>query len=195
MNGFRWIVATCLAAATPLSGAADSAAERKRLAAERASIEARFRGDEAACRERFVVTPCVEEAKASRRLALAKVRDQELVLDDADRKLRAQNRRRDIADKRAHSAAQAASAASAAKPASASPSARQALAAPAPASAEAPASRPALDGAAAASRRADKAAQRQEQARLRQQRIEQREREHQKKGRKAAPLPASAGRP
>ncbi len=196
MKSLRCLIAVCLSLGQAAVRADDSSAQRQRLAAERATIEARFRADEAACRERFVVTPCVDEAKAARREALARLRQQELVLDDADRRQRALNRQRDIADKRALSAAQAVSAAAATADASAPLPARAPMAAPAAAQAEPAASRPALDGGAdAVARRAEKSVQRQDQARERQQRIEQREREHQKKGQKSAPLPASASRP
>lgn len=168
--------------------AEDATAARQRLAAERSAIETRYRTEEATCRERFAVTPCIEQAKAQRREALTKVREQELRWDDLDRKQRAETRQRAIAGKRAEAAARAASAASAPVAGRAAP--RAPLVASAPAPVATPASRPPLDGGPqAAAERALKAQQRHKDAAARAERIRQREAERAKGGKKAAPLP------
>jgi hypothetical protein len=176
---------------TGAAAAEDAVAARQRLAAERSAIETRYRAEEAACRERFAVTPCIEQARAQRREALAKVREQELRWDDQDRRQRADLRERAIAGKRAEAAARAASGASAPAPAKAAP--RPPLVASAPAHVAAPAPRAPLDGGPqAANERVLKAQQRQAQAAARAERIRQREAERAKQGKKAAPLPEPA---
>ncbi|WP_280155621.1 hypothetical protein [Piscinibacter sp. XHJ-5] len=71
-------------------------AERDRIAAERAGVEATFGERERACRERFVVTSCLEDARRDRRQALENLRQQQVILDEAQRKQRAAQRMDDI---------------------------------------------------------------------------------------------------
>jgi hypothetical protein len=66
--------------------------ERERLAAERQGLVDRFEAEERACRERFVVTACVDELRVRRRAALEPLRARELALDDAERQQRARDR-------------------------------------------------------------------------------------------------------
>jgi hypothetical protein len=100
--------------------AADAAAERVRIRAERAQAEQRYAAAERECRARFVVTSCVEAAQVQRRDTLTRLRNEELVLDQAERRQRAAERAAGIRDKqsrepapravpRAAAAAQAAS--------------------------------------------------------------------------------------
>jgi hypothetical protein len=79
-------------------GAAQQA-ERARLAAQREAITARFLAEEQACRDRFVVTACVDEVRVRRREALEPVRQRELQLGDADRRARAAERQAALAEK------------------------------------------------------------------------------------------------
>ena len=97
--------------------AAGETPERERLAEERRAIEQRYDAQEAECRQRFVVTSCVEEMRRERRSALADVTARQIALDDAERQRRAQLRRERIERKSARRAAEAeASGASAAGP-------------------------------------------------------------------------------
>jgi colicin import membrane protein len=189
------------------SGAASADPERRRLAEQKAAVEARFRASEAECRQRFVVVACVDEAKAQRRKELAVLREQELVIDDADRKQRAAARRADIAEKQAQAAQRAASSALPAAPKASAP--RAPMSAPG-ATREPAATAPApLDGGPAqAAQRAQKTNARQQEAELRRQRIAAREaskaaqqKANPSAAKKAAALPAvpalsaSAARP
>ena len=107
----------------PPARAAGDASERDRLAQERRDIERRYDQQDAECRQHFVVTSCVEEARRARRDALADVTARQIALDDAERQRRAQARRERIERKAERRAAEApagkASAAGPAVPASA----------------------------------------------------------------------------
>jgi len=78
---------------------AEERAERQRIAAERAQAHAAYAQREQACRERFIVTSCLDEAKRERRQALERLRQQEAVLDEGQRKQRAAERLEDIGAK------------------------------------------------------------------------------------------------
>lgn len=67
----------------------DSGAELSRLQAQRAHEEARYEKEEAACYARFAVTDCLREVRARRRETLALLRQQEVALNDAQRKQKA----------------------------------------------------------------------------------------------------------
>ncbi|HRD98439.1 MAG TPA: hypothetical protein PLA97_18815, partial [Rubrivivax sp.] len=67
--------------------------ERHQIAAARQRIAQDFAAQELACRHRFAVTDCVEDARARRRQALAPWREKEVALDAADRQRRADERR------------------------------------------------------------------------------------------------------
>jgi hypothetical protein len=93
----------CLAAVYGApSFADDAAAERQRIRAERAQVQARYADTVRECNRRFVVTSCVEGARAERRQALNRLSNQELVLDQAERRQRAAQRAADIRAKQAH---------------------------------------------------------------------------------------------
>jgi hypothetical protein len=72
--------------------AADDAAERQRIAAEQAQVEQAYAARQAECRTRFIVTSCLDAARRDRREAMEKLRQQEVVLDEAQRKQRAAER-------------------------------------------------------------------------------------------------------
>jgi hypothetical protein len=78
--------------------AADVAAETARIATERRAVEARFAQAQAACRERFLVNACLQDARAERRAALDPLQRQQLMLDDLRRRERAAERLRAIQD-------------------------------------------------------------------------------------------------
>jgi hypothetical protein len=75
------------------------AAQRSRIAAERAQAEAVFREKEKACYARFAVNDCLAEAKAQRRQVLADLRRQEVTLNDAQRKRKAAEHLRAIEER------------------------------------------------------------------------------------------------
>ncbi|MEO6362308.1 MAG: hypothetical protein ABIO71_03675 [Caldimonas sp.] len=115
------------------ANAADSpdAAERVAIARERTAAEARFVAADLACRERFAVSGCIEDARRARRGSLDALRSRQLVIDEARRKERAETRRAELAARAADDArreqeraVRAALAASAASTASAASSAR-----------------------------------------------------------------------
>lgn len=84
----------------PAAGA-DDTAERGRIAAERAAAEARFIAREQECRQRFVVSDCVDQARRERRDALDALRARLLPLDEARRRERSAERSAEIAAKAA----------------------------------------------------------------------------------------------
>jgi hypothetical protein len=93
MNRKDLIVLAALAsAAAPSLATTNAATERERIARERADVQAALTKQEAACQERFVVTPCVEAARKAEREALARLRRQEVLLDEQARKQRAAER-------------------------------------------------------------------------------------------------------
>lgn len=91
-----WLAAAALAVAlaptVQAADGADTAAQRQRIAQERATVQARARAAEQECRQRFVVTPCVDRVRGERRAALQRLDQQAAVLDDAQRKQRAAQR-------------------------------------------------------------------------------------------------------
>lgn len=99
----KQLVALALALAMPcIAGAADdSLAERARIRAERARAESAYAAAARDCNARFVVTSCVEDARAERRQTLTRLRNEELVLDRAERKQRAAERAQAIRHKQA----------------------------------------------------------------------------------------------
>ena len=174
-------------------------APRARISADKAAVDARYRAAQAACRERFVVTSCVDAATAQRRKELAALREQELAIDDAERKQRAALRRSEVAEKQSRLAARAASA----PPPAAKASARPATPASAPPRA-APHASAALDGGPTqAAERAAHSTKRQGEAQATRERIKAREVRKAEEAKasaaaqkKAAPLPTpSSTRP
>ena len=87
------LVGLCLAlGAARAEAPLNPAAERDRIARERAAVEAQFTERQAACQSRFAVTDCVDAARQERREARAPLRRQASALDDAQRKQRAAER-------------------------------------------------------------------------------------------------------
>ena len=104
----------CALAVGPAAAApGDEATQRAALATERRAIEARHAQRERACAERFVVTACLEPARAQRREALTELSQREAALDDAQRTQRAALRQQRLDAKRARQAADLAERASA----------------------------------------------------------------------------------
>ena len=100
--------------------AAADVTERERIVRERTEAQAAFTREEAACQDRFLVTPCVDAARKTEREVLARLRRQEVLLDEQARKQRAAERtqaiRNSISADEARSRNEAAAAASAASP-------------------------------------------------------------------------------
>lgn len=78
---------------------ADDAAQRQELKRQRAAIEAEHAQREEVCRKQFVVTPCLEKVRVDKQTALESVRTQELALDEAQRRQRAEAQAQRVADK------------------------------------------------------------------------------------------------
>ncbi|MEP6738873.1 MAG: hypothetical protein ABJA61_00755 [Caldimonas sp.] len=103
------------------AGAVDGGAEKSRIAAERSAAEASYAARERECRQRFIVSSCIEDARRERRAALDGLRARQIVIDEAARRERVAARRAELAAKAAEDArrdreraARAATAASAA---------------------------------------------------------------------------------
>ena len=100
----RALASFALAAAALVPVHAADGDERARIASERAEVEKRYAERERECRERFVVTPCVEDAKRERRKSLDELRARELKLDEERRRARTEARRAELAAKAAEDA-------------------------------------------------------------------------------------------
>jgi hypothetical protein len=167
------------------------AEERAVLLAQQQQLTSRYDLEASACRERFLVTDCIDEVNRRRRQALAPVRERLMQIDEAERQRRADERRQTLATKQKirEERLAAASAASAAS----SPRERQRMLplanplAPRPESAEAQRQQ-------AAAERARQAQQRQAEAAERQARVARRlaEREARKGPVQPLPVPAAA---
>ena len=77
---------------------------RERIAAERQAVDARFKQAQGACEGRFLLTPCLDAARSERRLALDRLRKQQLEIDDAGRRDRAAKQRQALQNRDAESA-------------------------------------------------------------------------------------------
>ena len=97
-------LALTLALAAPARAATADDAERHRIAEERAAIEARHAARERECRERFVVTSCIDDAKVERRHGLDALRARQLKLDEERRRARTAERSAELAAKAADEA-------------------------------------------------------------------------------------------
>jgi len=72
---------------------------RTSLSQERSRLEAGFAAEDAACHERFAVNSCLEKVDAKRLAAMTQLRRQEILLNDEERKNRAEAERRKIEEK------------------------------------------------------------------------------------------------
>jgi hypothetical protein len=85
-----WAAAAAAAAQPDASAPAPAdASTRAQIHAERQVLMQKFAAEEQACRQRFIVTSCLQEVQLRRRSALAPLRQRELALDDAERAQRA----------------------------------------------------------------------------------------------------------
>ncbi|MBG6082637.1 preprotein translocase subunit SecD [Rubrivivax gelatinosus] len=183
------LAASWAALAASATSDLDDRAERSRIAAERSAAESRYAAEEAECRKRFVVTTCVDEAKARRRETLGRLKHQELVLDEQDRRRRAAARLQAIEEKQREAAARPP------MPAQPAPVIREAASAPAARAPQTPSAaeraQRARDEAARAQRRAQAAEDLRQQAAEDRARISEREADRRAKDKKpSTPLPA-----
>jgi hypothetical protein len=86
-----------VAAVDPTTSVAQADARLAAVALERASIEARFAEREAVCYKKFFVNSCLDEAKERRRVALVAQRNIEIEAERFKRRLKVDERDREIA--------------------------------------------------------------------------------------------------
>lgn len=95
-----WLILCGLAARSAFAVPADEGrTERLRIETERSQVQQAYGQRERECRQRFVVTSCIDQAQRERRRALEALRKQLEVLDEAQRKQRAAQRMEDIESK------------------------------------------------------------------------------------------------
>lgn len=94
-----WIAFVLSATLLPQARALTPVDERQRIASERAQVQAAFAQRERECHERFMVSDCLEKARRDRREALERLRYQDVILDEAQRRQRAVERMEDIRSK------------------------------------------------------------------------------------------------
>ena len=73
--------------------------ERARISTERASLEARFLVEDAACYKKFAVNHCLNRVNTRRREAMADLRRQEILLNDEERRIRGEAQIRKLEEK------------------------------------------------------------------------------------------------
>ncbi|KQU66052.1 MULTISPECIES: hypothetical protein [unclassified Rhizobacter] len=91
------MLASCLAAFAAVGACAaepSSQAERERIAKQRQAAEVQYAQREAECKRRFVVTSCIDQARADRRQSLDNLHQQEIALDEVERQQRSAEHRR-----------------------------------------------------------------------------------------------------
>jgi hypothetical protein len=76
------------AQSTAAAGNADFEAERSRLTAERAAIDARFEKERAACYQKFAVEDCLRDSRRRRRAETDHIKRQETAINDIERQRR-----------------------------------------------------------------------------------------------------------
>lgn len=81
--------------------AQDDAAERERIQAERAAVDARHAEAQKACRAKFAVNDCLEDARRAHNAAESALKRQERLLDEAERKRRSIERQKDLDERKA----------------------------------------------------------------------------------------------
>ena len=79
-------VSAFAAGAAPTVVQAQAGSDRERIASERAAATARLAEQERVCRTQFVVTACVDAAQREFRVTQARLRREELALDEAARR-------------------------------------------------------------------------------------------------------------
>src|SRR5262249_17494277 len=99
--GWSWLVVLpVLAGAVHAADEGDGKARRQKLSGQRAAAQARYDASVRECERGFVVTDCVNRAKAERRATMDRLSREQASLDDLLRKRRAEERRERIAEKK-----------------------------------------------------------------------------------------------
>lgn len=93
------LLSLLLAGAVLPGQAQDMAVERSRIKAERDMVEKTFAAEERSCRAKFAVTRCTDQARAIRNTALADLKRQERVLNEAERKEAAARRQKELEER------------------------------------------------------------------------------------------------
>ena len=96
------VLALCLASfgsSAQTGSGFNSDAERSRISADRARLEASFAQEESACYKKFWVNDCLKEVKVRSRDALADLKRQEIVLNSEMRRAKAAGQLQKIEDK------------------------------------------------------------------------------------------------
>lgn len=161
--------------------------ERQTIKTQRAAANAQLKKAEAECRQRFVVSSCINEAQAQHREAMSALRMRELTLDEAKRKAEAEENERRLQAKRAEAASRP-------------PPVPRAASAPKASAAASAASAPLAgdrvrkrsktgDDATAAAERVAAQQRRAAEAAAHRQEVEQRNAERAARGKKTTPLP------
>ncbi|MDE2607785.1 MAG: hypothetical protein KGL68_17880 [Burkholderiales bacterium] len=98
----RFLLAFALAAtaAGVQAQVPDEAAQRERIRVEREAAGKRFDEAQKACRSKFAVNDCVDQARRERDDVLSGLKRQERVLDDAERMRRAAERQKALDERR-----------------------------------------------------------------------------------------------
>ena len=86
-------------AQSPAQEKDNNALERSKIAAERARLEAGFLAEETVCKSRFAVNACLQEIRSRRNEAMADLRRQDILINEADRKARAADQIQKTEDK------------------------------------------------------------------------------------------------
>ena len=77
-----WLVLALVGAVAPLWAGDDQAAQRERIARERAAVMSEAEAAQAACARQFAVTACVDRVKAERRERLQSLNRERALLDE-----------------------------------------------------------------------------------------------------------------
>lgn len=167
--------------------AQDPMAERQaRIEAERAALAERVERESADCRQRFAVTPCLDEVRRRQRQAQAGLDAEQRTIDETRRAQRLAERQAEVDRKQAEVARRAATSAATAPSAAAAPNA--------PASRKptdpAPPRKVPSDAASKAAARAEAARQLQAEIQADQARIRERQVKRAASGKAGQPLPA-----
>jgi hypothetical protein len=92
-------LSTVLGAQTAGEASPDVNVERARINAARATLEAGFLAEDAACYRKFAVNRCLDRVNTRRREAIADLRRQEILLNDEERRIRGAAQLRKLEEK------------------------------------------------------------------------------------------------
>lgn len=164
----------------------DLAQRHARIAAERAALAERVEREAAECRQRFAVTPCLDEVRRRQRQAQAGLDGEQREIDDARRARRMAERQAEV-DRKQSEVARRVATPSAAAASAAAPPTETASGKPAD---PAPPRKAPSDAAAKAAARAEAARRLQAEIQADQARIRERQAKRAASGKQVQPLPA-----